>query len=132
MGVRGAGAEQRFPGTGRAGGGERGCADRDVRHRVQDEEAGDRALLLGAVGFALAVGRYDVGVFLWLELAIALANGPHINNPGMDDQRSAAAWSASAGAVYLADCAIRDDVETYAMDPERAARLWEISEKLCG
>lgn len=37
-----------------------------------------------------------------------------------------------AGAVYLADCAIRDDVETYAMDPERAARLWEISEKLCG
>jgi uncharacterized protein (TIRG00374 family) len=30
-------------------------------------------LVLGAVGFLLAVGRYDVGAYLWLELAIAVA-----------------------------------------------------------
>ena len=32
---------------------------------------GVATLLLGAVGFALAVGRYDVGAYLWLELLIA-------------------------------------------------------------
>ena len=30
---------------------------------------GAATVLLGAVGFALAVGRYDVGAYLWLELA---------------------------------------------------------------
>ncbi len=34
---------------------------------------GVATLLLGAAGFALALGRYDVGAYLWLELAIALA-----------------------------------------------------------
>jgi uncharacterized protein (TIRG00374 family) len=34
---------------------------------------GVATLLLGVVGFALAVGRYDVGAYLWLELGIALA-----------------------------------------------------------
>ena len=29
-------------------------------------------LLLGAAGFALAVGRYDVGAYVWVELLIAL------------------------------------------------------------
>lgn len=36
-----------------------------------------------------------------------------------------------AGSVYLADCAVRTDAEAYALDPDRAARLWEISERLC-
>jgi glycosyltransferase 2 family protein len=30
-------------------------------------------LALGALGFVLAAGRYDVGAYLWLELALALA-----------------------------------------------------------
>jgi uncharacterized protein (TIRG00374 family) len=34
---------------------------------------GVATLLLGAAGFVLAVGRYDVGAYLWLELAIAIA-----------------------------------------------------------
>jgi glycosyltransferase 2 family protein len=33
---------------------------------------GVATLLLGVVGFALAAGRYDVGAYVWLELAIAL------------------------------------------------------------
>ncbi|HEY7398391.1 MAG TPA: lysylphosphatidylglycerol synthase transmembrane domain-containing protein [Gaiellaceae bacterium] len=34
---------------------------------------GIATLLLGAVGFVLAIGRYSVGPYLWLELAMALA-----------------------------------------------------------
>jgi NAD(P)-dependent dehydrogenase (short-subunit alcohol dehydrogenase family) len=37
-----------------------------------------------------------------------------------------------AGGAYLADCAIRPEVATYAVDPDRARRLWELSETLCG
>jgi hypothetical protein len=34
--------------------------------------------------------------------------------------------------VYLEDCQITGDVQPYAVDPDRAARLWELSERLCG
>ena len=39
---------------------------------------------------------------------------------------------ADTGGAYLADCAIRTDVAPYAVDPEHAARLWSLSEELCG
>ena len=39
---------------------------------------------------------------------------------------------AGAGGAYLADCAIRPEVAPYAVDPDRARRLWELSERLCG
>jgi NAD(P)-dependent dehydrogenase (short-subunit alcohol dehydrogenase family) len=35
------------------------------------------------------------------------------------------------GGLYLSDCAVRTDVEPYATDPDRAEKLWEISESLC-
>lgn len=35
------------------------------------------------------------------------------------------------GGLYLADCAVRSDAEPYATDPDRAERLWEVSESLC-
>jgi NAD(P)-dependent dehydrogenase (short-subunit alcohol dehydrogenase family) len=35
------------------------------------------------------------------------------------------------GAVYLGDCAIRTDVAPYAVDQQRAAQLWALSESLC-
>jgi uncharacterized protein (TIRG00374 family) len=34
---------------------------------------GTATLALAAVGFALAIGRYDVGAYLWIELAFVLA-----------------------------------------------------------
>ncbi|MGV0837283.1 SDR family NAD(P)-dependent oxidoreductase [Mycolicibacterium thermoresistibile] len=37
-----------------------------------------------------------------------------------------------AGGAYLADCRIRSDVADYAVDPDRAARLWALSEQLTG
>jgi NAD(P)-dependent dehydrogenase (short-subunit alcohol dehydrogenase family) len=36
------------------------------------------------------------------------------------------------GSVYLADCRIRADAASYALDEERALALWELSERLCG
>lgn len=36
------------------------------------------------------------------------------------------------GSVYLADCAIIDDVAPYAIDKANALALWELSETLCG
>jgi len=38
---------------------------------------------------------------------------------------------ADVGGVYLADCEISPAVRSYALDAERAAALWELSEKLC-
>jgi NAD(P)-dependent dehydrogenase (short-subunit alcohol dehydrogenase family) len=39
---------------------------------------------------------------------------------------------ADVGAVYLADCRIRDDVEAYAVDDAHARALWKLSKQLCG
>ena len=38
---------------------------------------------------------------------------------------------AEMGGVYLADCAVRREVMPYAIDADRAQRLWELSEALC-
>jgi uncharacterized protein (TIRG00374 family) len=47
----------------------------DVAGSVLLERAlgGTATLLLAGVGFLLAVGRYDVGAYLWIELAFAVA-----------------------------------------------------------
>jgi NAD(P)-dependent dehydrogenase (short-subunit alcohol dehydrogenase family) len=39
---------------------------------------------------------------------------------------------ADVGSVYLADCAIRDDVAPYAVDDVHALALWQVSERLVG
>lgn len=36
------------------------------------------------------------------------------------------------GGAYLADCAVSDEVAPYAVDPDRAARLWRLSDELTG
>ncbi len=38
---------------------------------------------------------------------------------------------AGTGGVYLADCEVRSEVVPYAIDSERAHRLWQLSETLC-
>jgi NAD(P)-dependent dehydrogenase (short-subunit alcohol dehydrogenase family) len=39
---------------------------------------------------------------------------------------------AGLGGLYLADCAISENVAPYAVDAQRAEQLWTISERLCG
>lgn len=50
---------------------------------------------------------------------------------GRESARAQASADAGIGAVYLADCRVRDDVAPYAVDEQHAARLWELSESLC-
>ena len=38
---------------------------------------------------------------------------------------------ADVGSVYLADCAVHDNVVPYAVDEKHALALWELSERLC-
>src|SRR6202022_3862796 len=38
---------------------------------------------------------------------------------------------AGLGGLYLADCAISENVAPYAVDAQRAEQLWTISERLC-
>ncbi len=38
---------------------------------------------------------------------------------------------ADQGRLYLEDCGVSESVASYARDPERAADLWTLSEKLC-
>ncbi len=37
---------------------------------------------------------------------------------------------AGRGGLYLADCAVSDEVAPYAVDPARASRLWDLTEEL--
>lgn len=39
---------------------------------------------------------------------------------------------ADRGGLYLEDCGVSDAVAPYARDSQRTARLWTLSEKLCG
>lgn len=66
-------------------------------------------------------------------------SGSQVLNDVLTPEEGAATqvWAATSadlagiGSAYLADCAIRDDAESYACDPQRAAQWWEMSERLC-
>ncbi len=56
----------------------------------------------------------------------------------MPDQGAATqVWAAvgaeleGRGSAYLEECRVSDDVQPYAVDPERAQRFWELSERWC-
>lgn len=73
------------------------------------------------------------------EAAPGEPGGPTPMSPVSVEQGAATAvWAATSpdlaevGGVYLADCAIRSDYRPYAVDPERAARLWALSTDLTG
>ncbi|MCU1641313.1 MAG: dehydrogenase, short-chain alcohol dehydrogenase like protein [Nocardia sp.] len=63
-------------------------------------------------------------------------SGPRIAMP--DQGAVTQVWAAvspelsDTGSVYLANCGIRSDPAPYTLDEDRAAALWEVSEKLCG
>jgi NAD(P)-dependent dehydrogenase (short-subunit alcohol dehydrogenase family) len=62
----------------------------------------------------------------------------HLDFTTPDHGAATQVWAAASpelentGSVYLEDCRISSDVAPYAIDQGRAARLWELSETLCG
>ena len=90
---------------------------------------GAATVLLGAVGFLLAVGRYDVGAYLWIEGAFVLGHDPArvplLRALGQaaaapDDARAAAAPARAAGAGGLRR---RARVPRPQRSPARAVRV---------
>ena len=89
--------------------------------------------MLAAVGFALAVGRYDVGAYLWIEALFVVGDGPARRS--CSSRRGCAAAAARRRpllrrlrverplrAVYLAIHAFRDHVRAAARDVRADAR----------
>ena len=101
----------------------------ELDRRFRDNGIRAYAVHPGAVGTAL--GRHmERADFQRLDLA-----GRDLLTP--DRGAATQVWAAVGpevahlGAVYLADCRVRTDVAPCAVDEQRAAELWEISEALC-
>ncbi len=112
----------------------------ELNRRYADDGMQAVAVHPGVVGTSLArhMTREDFGA-LRGRAADSRDRGAVLDSILTPEQGAATqVWAATApelngvGSVYLSDCVIRDDVEAYATDPDRAARLWEISETLCG
>jgi len=112
----------------------------ELNRRYADDGMQAVAVHPGVVGTSLArhMTREDFGA-LRGRAADSRDRGAVLDSILTPEQGAATqVWAATApeldgaGSVYLSDCAIRDDVEAFATDPDRAARLWEISETLCG
>jgi len=113
----------------------------ELNRRFADDGVHALAVHPGVVATALArhMTRDDFGVLRTMSGDDPTADrGSVLDRISTPEQGAATqVWAAVApqlsgtGSVYLADCAIRDDVASYAVDPDRAAHLWQISESLC-
>ena len=111
-----------------------------------DRRLGDRGVRTnsvhpGVVATSLArhMSRDDFTALMQLEPSDPLQDRIDVRRDFTMPEQGAATqvWAAvsptlaDVGSVYLADCAIRDDVAPYALDVEHAQALWELSERLC-
>lgn len=111
----------------------------DARHR--DDGIRGYAVHPGIVATALA--RHMTGADFGALSAMTSRPGRkrentdvRMNFVGPEQGAATQVWAAvspelaDVGGVYLSNCAIRGDVAPYAVDPERAARLWSASDWL--
>ncbi len=119
----------------------------NILHMVElDRRLGDRGVRTnsvhpGVVATSLArhMSRDDFTALMQLEPSDPLQDRIDVRRDFTMPEQGAATqvWAAvsptlaDVGSVYLADCAIRDDVAPYALDVEHAQALWELSERLC-
>ena len=89
-----------------------------------------------ATDLARHMNRADFAEMARLSSASTGGNAQKTSVVPVEQGASTAVWAATApaladiGGVYLANCAVSDDYRDYAVDPERAARLWSLSEQL--
>ena len=112
--------------------------------RLKDQGVRAFSVNPGAVATSLArhMSREDFSSLRKYAAASTAAKGEEtdgILDFTMPDQGAATqVWAAvgpeleGRGSAYLEECEVSDDVQPYAVDPDRAARLWELSERLCG
>ncbi len=113
----------------------------DRRHR----EDGLRAFAVHPGVVATALARHMSGPDFAALGEIAPAHTPSAGVSagvltsivGPEQGAATQVWAATTpdldgrGGLYLADCAVRGDAAPYALDPQRAADLWALSEDLC-
>jgi NAD(P)-dependent dehydrogenase (short-subunit alcohol dehydrogenase family) len=114
----------------------------ELDRRLRDSGVRAYAVHPGVVATSLAryMERGDVKALAQFEPADPMQERIDIRHDFTMPEQGAATqvWAAVAeeladtGSVYLVDCAIRDEVAPYAVDPDRAVALWELSERLCG
>jgi NAD(P)-dependent dehydrogenase (short-subunit alcohol dehydrogenase family) len=113
----------------------------DLDRRLRDRGVRAYAVHPGVVATSLArhMKREDFDSLMRVQPADPVQQKVDVRHDFVMPEQGAATqvWAAvspeltGTGSVYLADCRIRDDVAPYAVDEERAARLWELSERLC-
>jgi len=115
----------------------------ELDRRFRDDGIGSYAVHPGivATGLARHMGKKDFAHLADRAAAERKRDAPAVDVTRdfvMPDRGAATqVWAAVApeldgvGSVYLADCRIRTDVAPYALDEQRAARLWSLSETLC-
>jgi NAD(P)-dependent dehydrogenase (short-subunit alcohol dehydrogenase family) len=113
----------------------------ELDRRMRDRGVRAYAVHPGVVATSLAryMDRGDLKALAQFEPADPMQEKIDIRHDFAMPEQGAATqvWAAVAeeladsGSAYLVDCAVRDDVAPYAVDPERAAALWDMSEQLC-
>jgi len=112
----------------------------DVRYR----DSGVRSFAVHPGTVATALSRYmskgDMKAMMGLGSADRdpSAAPPRLEVIPVEQGAATSLWAAVSdeladlGGLYLADCAISENVAPQAVDPQRAEQLWTISERLCG
>ncbi|MCW2624622.1 SDR family NAD(P)-dependent oxidoreductase [Mycobacterium sp.] len=112
----------------------------DARYR----DSGVRSFAVHPGTVATALSRYmskgDMKAMMGLGSADRdpSAAPPRLEVIPVEQGAATSVWAAVSdelagqGGLYLADCAISENVAPQAVDPQRAEQLWTISERLCG
>jgi NAD(P)-dependent dehydrogenase (short-subunit alcohol dehydrogenase family) len=121
----------------------------NILHAVEADrrlsELGIRAYAVhpGTVATSLAryMSRTDFSQLRKLAVASTAARGErtdgHLDFSTPEHGAATQVWASVSpeltgrGGLYLEDCRVSDAVAPYARDPEHAAALWQLSEKLC-
>jgi NAD(P)-dependent dehydrogenase (short-subunit alcohol dehydrogenase family) len=115
----------------------------EADRRLRDEGIRAFAVHPGTVATSLAryMSREDFSNLRKLVAANSAAHGEasdgHLDFLMPDQGAATQVWAAVSpelagqGGLYLADCAISDAVAPHALDEQRAAEFWALSEKLC-
>ncbi|MDT5145925.1 MAG: hypothetical protein QOC58_570, partial [Mycobacterium sp.] len=115
----------------------------EADQRLRDSGIRAYAVHPGTVATSLArhMSRSDFSQLRRYAVAGSAARGEsttgHFDFTTPENGAATQVWAAVSpeltdrGGLYLENCAVSETVAPYACDPERAAALWALSEKIC-
>lgn len=112
----------------------------ELERRLRDRDVHAFAVHPGVVRTALRRFMDDADIAEMQRRSAALATperpSPKLRRVDVDEGAATTVWAATSpeldgrGGLYLAECSISADAAPHAVDPVRADRLWELSERL--